>query len=383
MLISSFRSGNFEIFIYDSLSSDIVDKWNSMNSTSLNSGYLKFIEEIKPKDLEFRYVIVESLSNGMPEPCAILYFQLSKFTKRNINFYNSVLLRILSTIVLAIRPIRILVCGNIFAVTFPSIRYDYNKISTSDILEVLSEIGNREKSDVYFLKDMDKEFTFSETKKFRWSQYPSDLTMFLEIDRSWNSMDDYMNSLSKKYKKRAEKIKLAGKKMIRRDLDSNEIMQERKKIISLFNQVASKQTVRMGLIDADYFYEFKKRFKDSFIFCGYYMDEKLIAFSSFIDHDEILENHYIGIDYTYNKDLLIYFNILFDGVERAIELKKEKLELGRTAREAKANLGAIPEYFNDYVKINGRLLGKLTNTFTKYFQSQIGEQWKDRHPFKK
>ena len=78
---------------------------------------------------------------------------------------------------------------------------------------------------------------------------------------------------------------------------------------------------------------------------------------------------------------MIYFNILLDGVERAIDRKKNQVELGRTAREAKANIGGKPVYFNDFIRIKGFLSKLLSKRLTKYFQSEIGEQWVERHPF--
>ncbi len=171
--------------------------------------------------------------------------------------------------------------------------------------------------------------------------------------------------------------------MILRELNAEDILIESKKIKNLFNQVVSKQTVRMGLIGENYFYEYKKRFPEEFTFIGYYFNTNLVAFATYIDHSKILEIHYIGINYNFNKELMIYFNILVNGLERAIQNKKEQLELGRTAREAKANIGGKAVYFNDYININGRLANFLSQKFTAYFQSEMGEEWAEKHPFRK
>ena len=55
----------------------------------------------------------------------------------------------------------------------------------------------------------------------------------------------------------------------------------------------------------------------------------------------------------------------------------------RTAREAKANIGGRPLYFNDFISIKGWLANKLSGRFTRYFQSEIGFEWSERHPFRK
>lgn len=383
MLISTFQSGNFEILIYNSLEKNISGRWDEIKSKSLHSDYLQFIEESKPGDLKFRYVFIEEITGAKKEICGILYFQLLKFTEKNIHFNKSFFLPILAGIVLKFRPFNFLICGNLFAVNFPSICIKEDKIKRNQLLEILTEIQKREKSDVFILKDLDDDFSPSVMGKFSLMPYKSDVTMSLNIDPAWNTIDDYVKCLSKKYKKRTEKIINAGKKMILKEMNAEEILMESKQIRNLFNQVVSKQTVRMGLIGENYFYEFKKRFPDQFSFIGYYYNSNLVAFTSYIDHGKIFEIHYIGINYNFNREYMIYFNILLNGVEKAIQYKKEQLELGRTAREAKANIGGKAVYFNDYIIIKGWLANFLSKKFTAYFQTEMGEEWAEKHPFRK
>ncbi len=384
MLISVFRSGNFEISIYNSLDKEVRVQWDEMKSETLRSPYLCFLEESNSEDLNFRYVILEEKnSESDNKVCAIIYFQHLKFTKKNIHFSNSFFLSALASIVLLIRPFHFLICGNLFAVNFPAIDFKKDKIMRDQLLEILSEIQRREKPDVFILKDLENDFDKSCMERFGWSPYLVDLTMELTIDASWNSMEDYFCCLTKKYKRRAEKIIEAGNRIVKKELNAENILSETKQIKNLFNQVTSKQTIKMGLIGENYFYEYKKKFPDEFSFWGYYFENRLVAFTTYIEHGKTLEIHYIGINYSLNKELMIYFNILFDGIQMAIVKKKEQLELGRTAREAKANIGGKSLYFNDFISVKGWLANVLAKKFTKYFQSEIGEDWAERHPFRK
>ncbi|MBK6445652.1 MAG: hypothetical protein IPF81_10230 [Bacteroidetes bacterium] len=79
----------------------------------------------------------------------------------------------------------------------------------------------------------------------------------------------------------------------------------------------------MGIVDEKYFIALRNACKDRFRMIGYFIGEKLIAFSSTLEHQEKLEVHYIGLDYTYNKSHALYFNILFDGIEQAILSEKK------------------------------------------------------------
>lgn len=383
MLINSFRSGDFEISVFNSLEKKVIDKWDQMNSTTLKSSYLLFLEESKPEDLFFRYVIIDKVFDNEKKIVAIIYFQHLKFTINNIHLGNSTILNLAARIILFVRPFHFLICGNLFAVNFPAISFNENIISRQQIIDILFLIEKLEKPDVIILKDLDEFFTSESLIEYGWKPYPEDLTMALDIKQEWKTLEDYKHSLTKKYRKRTEKIIESGRQIIKNEFSAYDIKKNEKQIMDLFYQVASRQVVRMGLIGPDYFYDFKNIFPEKFNFMGYYYQNKLIAFTTYVEHGDILEIHYIGIDYNFNKSLSIYFNILIDGIERAIHRKKIQLELGRTAREAKANVGATPVYFNDYFKIKGKLANSLAERLIKYFQNEIGEQWTQRHPFRK
>ena len=93
----------------------------------------------------------------------------------------------------------------------------------------------------------------------------------------------------------------------------------------------------------------QKYFGANFKVAGYFLDEKMVAFSSYIYYKTQMEVHFIGIDYQYNDEYKLYFNILFDGIKEAIAGGYSKIELGRTAREAKASAGAVPVEIYNYI----------------------------------
>lgn len=382
MAIYSFSSGSFSVTVYDTLDDELAHKWNESAPESLQSSYLKFIEDTRPLDLDFRYVLIETDTVNGKTICGIIYFQLLKFTKRNIRLHHSSFLNFLTQIALALRPVRLLTCGNLFAVNYPCIWFDTLQMTRDQMISIVCVIDKKEKNDVIILKDMDVSFTVEEMSAFGLRPYRADMTMELTLDSSWKSFEGYQKSLSKKYRKRAIKIRDAGFSVERRVINEDDIGKYLARIGELFEYVASKQTIRMGIIRNDYFYLYKKRFPSEFFMVGYFLDATMIGFSSYCDHGKILEMHYIGIDYQFNASYKLYFNMLFDGIEKAIELKKETLELGRTAREAKANLGGHPVYFSDFIRIKNRFTRFLVSRLTSYFQQDVGEEWKNRHPFK-
>lgn len=381
MAFSSFSEGNYHVLVFDSLDQELTMLWEENAPSTLTVSYLKLIQESNPVDLKFRYVFIKKNIDLENKVVGLLYFQDLKSSPKNISFRNNKLLSALTSLLLFVRPFRMSICGNLFAVNFPSIWFNANYIGKEQVLDIVIKVDANKKSDILIIKDLDSSFDASLTAQYKLEPYPFDLTMALNINKTWATFDSYVKALSKKYRKRAEKIIKSGEKIIRKNLEASDILSSSKRILQLFNNVANKQSVRMGLVGQNYFFEYKKRFPDLFTFQGYYYKDSLIGFATYIDHGSTLEMHYIGIDYSLNTELSIYFNMLFDGVRMSIENKKDVLELGRTAREAKANLGAIPVYFNDYIAVKNKFIKSLVNRFGNNFQREMGEGWKERHPF--
>ncbi len=373
-----FKYSNYTVSIYPSID-DCQAEWNAFRSDFLSGDYLKVLEKSNPSDLDFRYIVV---TNSEKEVCGIIYFQLLKFSGKNVHLKKKPVLTFLVNLALKIRTLRVLICGNVFAVNFRPFAYDANKINESDLFKIVEKYTGMEKSDAILLKDFGIDKSNTTLYSMGFQNYTADLTMCLDVSPKWKNIDDYKNSLSKKYRKRFEKITSAGSKIERREMTFAEITQYRYEIYKLFKQVSAKQTIAMGLIDKNYFEEFKRAFPEKFKVVGYFDNKTLIAFTTYIDRDELLEVHYIGMNYELNEKYNLYFNILFDSTEQAIQQQKQLLELGRTAREAKANLGCKAVYFNDYMKLNSKIAIKAADWFGTNFQKSMGHEWQKRNPFK-
>lgn len=370
----------YNIEIYHSiLGDDVSKKWNGFESPFLTGGYLGLIEIAQPSDLSFQYGIVYDENKNL---CAIIYFQLLNFTGKNINFSQSLLLSKLIKSFLFFRPLKLFMCGNLFAVNFPPYCFKSELISAVDLIQIMNKVSELEKVDAIMFKDVQEKNADEVLLKLKFQKYSADLTMSILLKPEWLSFKDYINDLSKKYRKRAEKIITSSESIIRKEFSFDDIQMNRKIIFKLFQNVSEKQNIKLGLIGSNYFEEFKKKYPKDFQLVAYFHEEEMIAFATYIDRGIQLESHYIGINYDYNHSYNLYFNILFDSLKLAIEKKKNELELGRTAREAKANLGGKPVYFNDYYRLKSKLALWAMNWFGKNFQQSMGFEWEKRNPFK-
>ena len=123
----------------------------------------------------------------------------------------------------------------------------------------------------------------------------------------------------------------------------------------------------------------KKSFKDKFIVKGYFLNGQLVGFLSAMQNQNHLDAHFIGIDYSKNKDFAIYPRILNDYVRIGISTKSDQINLGRTASEIKSTLGALPKKLTCYCKHKRYLPNQILKPFIKNVQIK---SFKQHQPFK-
>jgi hypothetical protein len=112
---------------------------------------------------------------------------------------------------------------------------------------------------------------------------------------------------------------------------------------------------------------------------GYFLDHKMLAFSSELREETKLYSYFIGLDYEYNRSHRLYERILYENIKEAIINRKNELVLGRTAAEFKSNVGARPSQSYIYIY--------LKNPFLRYVIRPIlikirPKKWIQRNPFK-
>lgn len=345
---------------------------------------IEALEASRPPDIDFHYVNV--MEHG--ELAGILYIQSLHFNKHHFQHevLNGPVLKWFKSLVLRYKT-RILVCGNLFRVNFQGF-YFKDKSRREMVFDCLKDFRHSLKHPGRYsgilVKDCSRMFQETQFGCHSFQAFNQDLTMELQIRENWLSMKDYLESLSRKYRQRASKIMASKKRIELRDLSMEELKRHRQKLQELYANIVRSQSLTLGILNADYFTEMKVALGEKFKVFGYFLGDVMLAFSSHIYYprENCMEIHYIGLDYNYNNQYNLYFNILFDGIETAINKGCFKIEMGRTAREAKASAGAHPvENFN-YAWIKPGLTRLTVRMLGNWFENGVGEEWKKRNPFK-
>ena len=372
-----------EYKVYTSIT-DVASEWDQFlpEFHSLRSVHLRVLEESQPDDLTFYYVVFH---NTESEIIALAYFQLLHFQSKHYaapvakNFALRALERGLMR-----KGYHMLVCGNLLRIDAPGLYYDDEQTSASEIFYRLDDfIRDLSPSPVAVLiKDWDYPNDLEWVKNSNYLPWRGDLTMKMDIRKDWKTFDDYIKSLRHRYSQRVRKTRKKLEGLVRRELSPEEINTCSPRIFRLYQNVLLNQSIRLIIVNENYFRTMKRQFGDDFRLFGYLSGEELVGFSSNLMHNSTWELHLIGMDYQYNHEHWLYFNILFDAIADAIQAGKKELEMGRTARRAKAAVGGTPIYFNNYVKLKGPVIRTITKILRGRFVASSETNWQELNPFK-
>ncbi|HPI53742.1 MAG TPA: peptidogalycan biosysnthesis protein [Chitinophagaceae bacterium] len=367
--------------VYKSVN-DFPFDWNQQTQQANICAGIEIVEKAKIPNLENYYVI----RYHDDKPVYASYFQLLHVTPIHFNLGNKRIQQIaLSTALRIVKP-TLLVAGNLFrhdVLFFQFLNADLSDDEKAQYYqETTNYMINYTNASGIFLKDVEKNIAARVQKDTTYIQMQDDVSMEIEIPTHWHSFEDYEHELKHKYMQRSRKIRKAFHDVRIESFDESAIEKYSKEMEQLYLQVSQKQLVSMGVINDAFFKELKRILKDKYIVCGYFYQDKLIAFSSAIKHADEYDMNYIGIDYAYNQSHQLYFNILFHCLENAMATQSKKLILGRTAPEAKAILGCEPDYRFSFYKLRNVIVNWFYQMVASYFHEQQGDAWKDRHPFK-
>jgi len=352
----------------------------------LSLKYLRALENTLSESIEFRYIIFYDGKTAVGLAAA----QLIRFnpSQLKLNEFPCKINKAIQKTIFKNLDVRVLICGNLFSCGEHGFVYDTTRISAKLAFENLSnalrEIRKSENSDkpsFILLKEFWPQ-TFKNSdqiKEFDFKEVNIDVNMVLNIRPEWNSFDSYLASMRTKFRTRAKKVFKNSEKIVVRNFDPENIEDFKEDIDRLYLSVIEKADFKIGKLNASTFKQLKQELSDQFIFKGYFLEEKLVGFTtSFIVSNTVEANH-IGIDYSYNQKYDIYQKMLYDYVDLAIKKNVDELRLGRTAEIIKSCVGAKPVDMKLYVRHGN----SVSNVLLKPLLDLVSpNEYEVRNPFK-
>ncbi len=344
----------------------------------LQKKYLAIVEESKLDNIFYTYVCIYNNEKLI----GVAYFQIFNFNYTHINLKKENCVRSKLVQWLLPKQLPLLICGNLFRINQQGFYFtdeENNHLIFNAIYYIKNSLQKRFCG--ILLKDSVAPVDKTLISKNKFTFFSSDVTMEFS-NKNWQSFEDYQKALSKKYRKRASKILEHFSPITVKELNADEIIANKQIIEQLYWNVVNKQTVKLGTINAEYFYNLKTTLLNEFEFHALYLNDKMVGFYTYIFYEQEMETHYIGLDYDVNHTHNTYFALLFLGAKKMIEKCCITLELGRTAKEAKANLGAIPKQIYNYIYVSNPIANMALQLILNRFNKEENNKELNRNPFK-
>lgn len=388
---------NYTFSCYDNITDIHENEWNEAiadNNVFLTYNYLKLVHYQQTDNFRFRYVIVYNRK----KPIGVVYFQINDFSasvfgdlvEKQINDLQS---RRASLFQRYIEHnghetvMRLVTCGNNFISGEHGFYLNINSKKTKfKVLEQIIECVARSeklrgKISAILVKDFYEEGFGNKDcwycRKFK--HFNVEPNMIIDLPKGLNSLQDYLNHFSKKYRQRAKHILKAGETLTKKRLSIDDVILHNERIHELYSQVFEKAKFKLVHLSKDYFKELIKTNGTNVYMDAWFLGDKMVSFASGFCLPNEVEAHYIGFDYEINKEYELYQNILYSYIEQAIIVKKSSINLGRTASEIKSTVGAKAHDLMCYIKPQNTVSKLILNPFMQFLQPS---DWVPRNPFK-
>ncbi len=362
----------------------------------LSPQFFKTLERNPPRGMRFVYLLV--LEDDRPKylfPCQIHHFHAVESLKNELTgmMENSIFtsikqyLRKLIAEKIAFNTLvvgNLLLTGEYYVYTFPGFKNPSFDL-LSEVVDKLIVHLDQQAVDisVVMMKDFTEysvEYPLVSDKIPSFHKLKVQPNMRFYLNPDWASYNDYLQSLSSKYRIRANRARKKLMPIKSRLLSDEEIKKYRDRLYWLYLQVSEQAKFNLFHLHLDYFQSLTKEFPDSFRIRGYFLKDQLVAFASYFEEETKLDAHFLGYHKRLNVTHQLYLNILLDLVQAGIEFQAEEIIFSRTAMEIKSSVGAKGEESFVLVRHRKNLIHRILPKVFSYLSMDLN--WTPRNPFK-
>lgn len=367
----------------DHISTKQWEELNCINNVYFSPNFLRAFEESNP-DIVFKYIII-SKDNEALSLATIQIISLSvDVILKNIKI-GKTLKKVIHSL-FCNNALNIMFCGNVFLSGEHGIFLRKGIDKHSLFSAITKEISNLSKSirplHAIFVKDFYQESLHitDAILKFGYTSMPVEPNMILTIDPSWETFDDYKNSLKSKYRIKVNKADSTSASLESKLFSENDFAIYKDELQQLYENTIVNADFNAQVLNLDTYIKLRTIFRENFIVKAYFYQDKLVGFLSGLITNGHLDAHFIGLDYTLNKQCAIYPRILNDYTRLGIENGVSQINLGRTASEIKTTIGAKPEQLMCYIRHKRKSVNAVVRPFLKMVKIK---DFKHHQPFKK
>lgn len=380
------RPTGFGFALADSVDYLDAARWDAVtthDSLFLSRRYLRVLEDARPENLHQRYALIFSERKAVAAVVAqSVKISLTRTRKESRHKNLTAPLERLEE--------RMLVCGNLLSWGMHGVAFSpgEDKIALwPAVAEAIYRLRRADKlfgeTDLVMVKDFtdDDAAAAAVLSKFSYRPLETDPNMMLEISPQWRSYEDYLGSLTSKYRKTAKQIdkdvSAAGYSV--EEVGSADIERYAETMHGLYLQTHHNARLRLVTLPVTFLPMLAAQLGEDVRWTVVRRGEQLLGFVNTVRDGELAVGYYIGFDRAANADAPIYFRLLQAVVDHAISFGCRRLSLGRTALEPKARLGARPQPMRVMVRHRIPMLNVLVRGL---LHTVSHDEAPERNPFK-
>lgn len=374
--------------IYSSIA-QLPKKWDEVahENAFLQTPYLKVLEESAPTNMQCFYVGIFE-KNSLIGVALAQYLDLNKL--ESFGERDQCIKTYIRNFIFKNFASHALFLGNNMITGQNG--YTFNKeIDAITIAELLSKCADEitsyfKKQDIKIhivsFKDFYQE-SATELKKSTFSllyEFNTQPNMIFELQNQWKTNSDYIEALTKKYRDQYKRAHKKFEGIETRELSLDEIILKENRIYELYFHVAKNAPFNTFFLAKNHFSSFKRQCGPKFILVGYYLKNELVGFHTLLVNGKTLETYFLGYDEQFQKEKMLYLNMLYNMTQFGIENQFKKIIFGRTALEIKSSIGAEPVIMSGFIYHTNKWINRiLPKIFPNLEPSLV---WQQRHPFK-
>ncbi|MBV7439846.1 N-acetyltransferase [Weeksellaceae bacterium TAE3-ERU29] len=355
----------------------VPDDWDSLDEDIfLSTKYLKSKEASLPENYTLYYISIYVDNQLVAKSvCQVIEVSLDNVSKKT--FLPKWILNRLKFNVFCFGNM-FLTGNHIFSFTKDGEDFFLNNIEL--FVKEIEKLADK-KSHLTLLKDMKSDRLKEVKAKLKdYTTLKVQPNMVLEIKEDWQTFEDYLLAMRTKYRTRAKRAFKKSKEINFIEFKAEEIKENETKIYQLFKNVANNAEVSAYVLPSNYFYELKDKLKDDFKLVVGKLNDEIVCFYTLILNKNESETGFLGYDTEQLYRHELYLRMLYEMINKSIELKKKEVFFSRTALEIKSSVGAEPIEIYGLAKAKNRVLNKFLPKIIDLFYK--GKEWEKRNVFK-
>lgn len=376
---------HFKAVTYNTVSAISSKQWKELECISnvyFSPEFLNSFEVSNP-NIDFKYIVAEKNNNAV-SLAIIQTIELSvDVILKNIKLANWI--KKLAHSLFCNNVIKIMTNGNIFLSGEHGLylKNKTDKIKTIGVIatEINQIAKNTKPLHAIVLKDFLKD-SLSLTNHFEdygFTAMRVEPNLILKLDSKWKNFDDYKNNLKSKYRIKVNKADTTSSSLTARLFNEEDFATYKDELQKLYENTIANANFNAQVLNLDTYIHLREIYHENFIVKAYFLNGKLVGFLSALANNNHLDAHFIGLNYSLNREYAIYPRILNDYVRIGIKKQVSHINFGRTASEIKTTIGAIPMDLTCYIKHKRPFMNSIIKFIIKRVQLK---EFKQHHPFK-